>query len=45
MPALTQYIHGGGPVVTGKVFPFLFITIACGALSGLQSVCGFGQLL
>lgn len=42
MPALTQYIHGGGPVVTGKVFPFLFITIACGALSGFHSLISTG---
>jgi carbon starvation protein len=42
MPALTQYIHGGGPVVNGKVFPFLFITIACGALSGFHSLISTG---
>lgn len=42
MPALTQYIHGGGPVVSGKVFPFLFITIACGALSGFHSLISTG---
>ncbi|WP_271811685.1 carbon starvation protein A [Clostridium beijerinckii] len=42
MPALTQYVHGGGPVVSGKVFPFLFITIACGALSGFHSLISTG---
>lgn len=42
MPAITQYIHGGGPVVNGKVFPFLFITIACGALSGFHSLISTG---
>lgn len=42
MPAVTQYIHGGGPVVNGKVFPFLFITIACGALSGFHSLISTG---
>jgi len=42
MPAITQYIHGGGPVVSGKVFPFLFITIACGALSGFHSLISTG---
>lgn len=42
MPAITQYVHGGGPVVGGKVFPFLFITIACGALSGFHSLISTG---
>lgn len=42
MPAITQYVHGGGPVVSGKVFPFLFITIACGALSGFHSLISTG---
>ncbi len=42
MPALTQYIHGGGPVISGKVFPFVFITIACGALSGFHAIIGTG---
>lgn len=42
MPAITQYINGGGPVVGGKVFPFLFITIACGALSGFHSLISTG---
>lgn len=42
MPAITQYVNGGGPVVSGKVFPFLFITIACGALSGFHSLISTG---
>ncbi|CAB1262255.1 carbon starvation protein A [Clostridium sp. MT-14] len=42
MPALTKFISGGGPIVPGKVFPFLFITIACGALSGFHSLIGSG---
>ena len=42
MPALTQYIHGGGPIIPGHVFPFVFITIACGALSGFHSIIGSG---
>lgn len=42
MPAITQFIHGGGPIVPGKVFPFLFITIACGALSGFHALVSSG---
>jgi carbon starvation protein len=42
MPAVTQFVNGGGPVVNGKVFPFLFITIACGALSGFHSLISTG---
>ncbi|MBV7276276.1 carbon starvation protein A [Clostridiaceae bacterium UIB06] len=42
MPAITQFIHGGGPVVPGKVFPFIFITIACGALSGFHALVSSG---
>lgn len=42
MPAITQFVSGGGPVVNGKVFPFLFITIACGALSGFHSLISTG---
>ena len=42
MPAVTHYIHGGGPVIPGKVFPFVFITIACGALSGFHAIIGTG---
>lgn len=42
MPAITQFVHGGGPIIPGKVFPFLFITIACGALSGFHSLISSG---
>lgn len=42
MPAVTQFISGGGPIVPGKVVPFVFITIACGALSGFHSLIGTG---
>jgi carbon starvation protein len=42
MPAVTQWVHGGGPVIPGKLFPFIFITIACGALSGFHAIIGTG---
>ena len=42
MAAVTQYVAGGGPIIPGKVFPFIFITIACGALSGFHAVIGTG---
>lgn len=42
MPAVTQFVHGGGPIIPGKVFPFLFITIACGALSGFHAIISSG---
>ena len=42
MPAVTQYANGGGPVIPGKIFPFLFITIACGALSGFHALISSG---
>ena len=42
MPAITQFVNGGGPIIGGKVFPFVFITIACGALSGFHAVIGTG---
>ena len=42
MPALTQFINGGGPVWGGAVFPFLFITIACGAVSGFHALISSG---
>lgn len=42
MPALTQFIDGSGPVVAGKLFPFCFITIACGAISGFHSLVASG---
>ena len=42
MPAITSFIHGGGPIIPGKVWPFMFITIACGAISGFHSLIGSG---
>ena len=42
MPAVTQYVHGNGPIIPGKLFPFLFITIACGAISGFHSLVSSG---
>lgn len=42
MPAVTQFIHGGGPIIPGPVWPFLFITIACGAISGFHALVGTG---
>jgi carbon starvation protein len=42
MPAFTPFIFGGGPVIPGAAFPFLFITIACGALSGFHAIIGSG---
>jgi carbon starvation protein len=42
MPALTSFIDGSGPVVAGKVFPFCFITIACGAISGFHTLIASG---
>jgi carbon starvation protein len=42
MPAVTDYFFGGGPIIPGAAFPFLFITIACGALSGFHAIIGSG---
>jgi len=42
MPAVTQFAHGGGPVIPGTLFPFLFITIACGAVSGFHALVASG---
>jgi carbon starvation protein len=42
MPALTRFVDGTGPVFAGKVFPFAFITIACGAISGFHSLISSG---
>ena len=42
MPALTQFTDGTGPVFAGKVFPFVFITIACGAVSGFHALVASG---
>ena len=38
MPPITRFIHGGGPIIPGALFPFVFITIACGAISGFHSL-------
>jgi carbon starvation protein len=42
LPALTQFVDGTGPVFAGKVFPFAFITIACGAISGFHALVSSG---
>jgi carbon starvation protein len=42
MPGFMPYIHGGGPVIPGKLFPYLFITIACGAISGFHALVSSG---
>jgi carbon starvation protein len=42
MPALTRFVDGTGPVFAGKLFPFAFITIACGAISGFHSLIASG---
>ncbi|SHL39465.1 carbon starvation protein [Nitrosospira sp. Nsp11] len=42
MPAFTQFVDGSGPVWSGSLFPFLFITIACGAVSGFHSLISSG---
>jgi carbon starvation protein len=42
MPALTRFVDGNGPVFAGKVFPFCFITIACGAISGFHALISSG---
>ncbi|MFJ7731797.1 carbon starvation protein CstA [Lysinibacillus sp. NPDC097231] len=41
-PPLTEFIHGGGPVIAGPVWPFVSITIACGAISGFHAFVGSG---
>ena len=41
-PAFSQFIHGGGPVIPGPLYPFVFITIACGAVSGFHSLIATG---
>ena len=41
-PNITPFIHGGGPIIKGKLFPFLFVTIACGAISGFHSLVSSG---
>jgi len=42
MPAVTQFIDGSGPIFGGKLFPFVFITIACGAISGFHALIASG---
>jgi carbon starvation protein len=42
MPRLTVFANGGGPIIPGPLFPFLFITIACGAISGFHSLVSSG---
>ena len=42
MPAFTQFVDGTGPIFGGKLFPFVFITIACGAISGFHALISSG---
>jgi carbon starvation protein len=42
MPAFTDFGKGGGPIIPGKLYPYLFITIACGAISGFHSLVSSG---
>ena len=42
MPAITKFAAGGGPIIPGPLFPFVFITIACGAISGFHALIGSG---
>ncbi len=42
MPAMTRFVSGGGPIIPGPLFPFVFITIACGAISGFHSLIASG---
>src|SRR5438876_21684 len=42
MPRVTGFIAGGGPIIPGPIFPFVFITIACGAISGFHSLVSSG---
>ena len=42
MPAMTQFVDGTGPVFSGKLFPFAFITVACGAISGFHALVASG---
>ncbi len=42
MPGFTQFVHGGGPIIPGSLFPYLFITIACGAISGFHALVSSG---
>jgi carbon starvation protein len=42
LPALTRFVDGSGPIFAGKIFPFAFITIACGAISGFHALVASG---
>ena len=42
LPAFTRFVDGTGPIFAGKIFPFCFITIACGAISGFHSLISSG---
>lgn len=42
MPPTTQFVHGGGPVIPGPVWPYVCLTIACGAISGFHALIGSG---
>lgn len=42
MDAISEFVHGKGPIIPGKLFPFVFITIACGAISGFHSLIASG---
>jgi len=41
-PNFTPFVHGGGPIIKGSLFPFLFVTIACGAISGFHALVASG---
>jgi len=42
MPLVTDFVHGGGPIIPGPWWPYVFITIACGAISGFHALIGSG---
>ncbi|MGA9768899.1 MAG: carbon starvation CstA family protein [Blastocatellia bacterium] len=42
MPSITPFVSGGGPIIPGKLYPFVFITIACGAISGFHALISSG---
>lgn len=42
MPMITEFVNGNGPIISGKIFPFVFITIACGAISGFHGLVASG---
>jgi carbon starvation protein len=42
MPGMTQWVDGGGPIIKGPLFPFIFITLACGAISGFHALVSTG---